>query len=82
LAGSIPNEWLDGPTWMAIRVILIQPFWSKTALVDGMLGAPAYADYLRTGNADFDAAPNRANPARRRHPPFNLNRLVLLRKTP
>jgi hypothetical protein len=67
---------------MPIRVVLIQPFWSKTALVDGMFGAPAYADDLRAGDADFDAAPNRANPARRRHPPFNVNRLVLLRKTP
>jgi hypothetical protein len=67
---------------MPIRVVLVQAFWSKTALVDGMLGVPAYGNDLRAGDADFNAAPNRANTARRRHPPFNLNRLVLLRKTP
>jgi hypothetical protein len=47
-----------------------------------MFGPPAYADDLPAGDADFNTAPNRADTARGRHPPFGSIRLVLLRKAP
>jgi hypothetical protein len=67
---------------MAIRVVLVQAFGSKAALVDWMVGLSAYGDNVRAGDADVDAAANRAHAARRWHPSFNISRLVLLRKTP
>jgi hypothetical protein len=82
MAGSISNQRPRRPAGVPIRVVLIQPFWSKTALVDRMLGTPADADDSRTGDADVDTAADRAHAARGRHPPFNVNVFVLLRKTP
>jgi hypothetical protein len=65
---------------MPIRVVLVQTFWSQTAVVDWMLGTPADADDLLTGDAEVDAAPNRAKATCRRHPMLNSSRFVLLRE--
>jgi hypothetical protein len=43
---------------MPIREVLIQPFGSKPAVVDRMLGPPPYADDLAAGDADVNAASN------------------------
>src|SRR4030095_16132375 len=47
-----------------------------------MVRTPPNAGYARSSHAEIDAAPNRAHAARRRHPSFDSNRLVLLRKAP
>jgi hypothetical protein len=49
-------------------------------VVDWMLGTPADADDLLTGDAEVDAAPNRAKATCRRHPMLNSSRFVLLRE--
>ena len=49
-------------------------------MVDGVFGATAYADDLRAGHPDLDATPDRAHPARRRHPPIDVRCLVVLRE--
>jgi hypothetical protein len=67
---------------MPIRVVLVKAFGPKTALVDCMVGPPPNSGNPLISHADVDAAPNRAQAARRRHPSLNANRLVLLRKAP
>jgi hypothetical protein len=67
---------------MAVRVVLVKAFGSKTTLVDRMVGAPSNAGDVRASYTDVDAAPNRAHATRRWYPPFHLDRFVLLRKAP
>jgi hypothetical protein len=67
---------------MAVRVVLVKAFGSKATLVDRMVGAPSNAGDVLASHTDVDAAPNRAHPTGRWYPPFNLDRLVLLRKAP
>jgi hypothetical protein len=67
---------------MAVRVVLVKAFGSKTALVDGMIGAPSNAGDVRASHTDVDAAPYRAHATRRWYPPFNLDGFVLQRKAP
>lgn len=79
-AGSIPNQRAGSSTGVAIRVVLVQPFRSKTSLVDGMPNSAAYPHDLPTADADVDAAPNRTEATRRRYSAFHPTLFVLLGK--
>src|SRR4051794_2428718 len=66
---------------MAIRVVLVQAFRPKPAIVDRMPGAAAHPDNLAAGDADVDPAADRANAARRPHPTVNARAFISVRET-
>jgi hypothetical protein len=81
LAGPVAHERISCAARVPIREVLVQSFRPQPPVVHGMTRAPAHADDSSAADADVDAASNRADTARGRHPLDELF-FVLLRETP